>query len=182
MEQVDSISKSQINPISVIVCVDQNNGIGRNGVIPWHLKSDMTRFRQITTNGTVIMGRRTWESIGCRPLANRANIVLTSDMKGIVGALAYTSLYRALESHNNGPRLQSRGMSLGIRPLFVIGGSRLYAESIPLAQHIYLTRIDIDAQCDVKFPYHLLSGHNGDIGPWLTEDGIRYRFEYYSPR
>jgi len=154
--------------IDIIACLDKENGIGKNGTIPWHIKPDMAYFEFMTRGTTVIMGRRTWESIHCKPLIGRKNIVLTTTLKGLSGALVYKNLQSAIEA------------SYGDL-IFVIGGYRLYAEAIPLATNIYLTRVDIDAECDVKFPFELLSEHQCNIGEWLIDGSNRYRFEHYTP-
>ena len=152
--------------IDIIACVDRNNGIGRNGTIPWHIKADMAYFEFMTRGTTVIMGRRTWESLQRKPLIGRKNIVITTTLKGLSGALVYKNLQSAIDA------------SYG-ELIFVIGGHQLYAEAIPLATNIYLTRVDINANCDVTFPFDLLSDHQSNIGEWLIDGDNHYRFEHY---
>ena len=156
--------------ISLIACVDKNNGIGLNGTIPWSLKPDMKHFRKLTINSTIIMGRLTWESIGSKPLPNRDNIVITSKPDTINGARACSSLDQALQisaSH--------------LKPVFIIGGSEIYKEALLNgASKVYLTRIDRDYECDTLFPFDSMKGFDWEIGDWLYEGDIKYRFEIYN--
>jgi thymidylate synthase len=121
----------------IIVAADEKNGIGKNGSIPWHNKNDMAFFRRMTTGGTVIMGRITYESIG-RLLPNRQNIVITS-RTDIIGPEIASSFNDAINLSNKDK-------------VNVIGGGVLYKDTIEEANNIYLTRIKGNYDCDVFFP------------------------------
>lgn len=155
--------------VFIIACVDAENGIGLNGSMPWSLKPDMKYFRKMTTNTTIIMGRRTWESIGSKPLPNRVNIVVTSNPSTISDCISCLSLEEALET--------AKGL---VKPIFIIGGTRMYHEAVPFASHVYLTRIRASYNCDTLFPFHLIKHFRKEIGPWNEVNRLEYRFEIYS--
>ena len=125
--------------LSLIVAVAENGVIGRNNSLPWHISEDLRYFKQITSGKTVIMGRKTFQSIG-RPLPNRINIVITRDphfhAEGIVIA---RSLDDALAKAGDGEAM-------------VIGGSSLFLEALPRADRFYLTEIHRAYDGDVQFP------------------------------
>jgi dihydrofolate reductase len=128
--------------ISIIAAVAKNGVIGKDNKLIWKLPADLQRFKEITTGHTVIMGRKTFESIG-RALPNRRNIVITRqpEYKAVEGVEVSTSLEQAIA------RLQ------GEPEVFIIGGGELYRQAIAFADRIYLTRIDQDFEGDVSFPY-----------------------------
>lgn len=113
--------------------------IGRDGGLPWHLPSDMKHFRELTTGGTVVMGRRTWESIPekFRPLPGRRNIVLSSRAT-FDGAEVHGSLESALAAAGT--------------DAYIIGGGATYAETLPLADRVYATEIAEEVAGDTFFP------------------------------
>jgi dihydrofolate reductase len=126
--------------LSLIVAMARNRVIGRDGKLPWHLPADLKRFRALTMGHHILMGRKTWESIG-RPLPGRASIVITRTAGyAAAGATIVHSLNDALES--------ARGDS----EVFVIGGAEVYRDALPLADRIYLTELQADFEGDVLFP------------------------------
>jgi dihydrofolate reductase len=129
--------------IALVVAMSRNRVIGRENALPWHAPEDLKRFKRLTTGRPVIMGRKTYASIG-RPLPNRLNIVITRDRdfraSGVVHA--YT-LEEAL-------RLAQESM-LGDEAM-VIGGAQIFELVLPMAQVIHLTEIDIDIEGDTFFP------------------------------
>lgn len=126
--------------LSIIVAVAENGVIGRGGGLPWRLPDDLRRFKELTMGKPVIMGRRTWESLG-RALPGRRNLVV-SRMPGYSarGAEIAFSLPDALRRTTNEPEV------------FVMGGAQLYAEALPLADRLYLTRVHAAVDGDVLFP------------------------------
>jgi len=128
--------------ISLIVAMDEQGGIGKEGQIPWHLSADLKRFKTLTMGHHMIMGRKTCESIG-RALPGRTSIVLTRTADSqFPGCLVAGSLAEALAL------AESRGEG----EVFIIGGGEIYAQSLPMADRIYLTRVHVIAGCDVFFP------------------------------
>lgn len=128
------------NPLTLIVAHDQNRLIGREGDLPWRLPNDLKRFKALTLGHTVLMGRKTWQSLPRRPLPGRDNRVLTRDAGYVAeGASVFTSLEAALAAPAQGT-------------LFIIGGASLYEHTLPLAQRLELTQVQTHAQGDVHFP------------------------------
>lgn len=122
--------------ISLICAASQNGVIGVNDRLPWRLPADLKRFKSLTMNHPVLMGRKTYESIG-KPLAGRTNVVITrqKDFKA-PGCRVASSLQEAIQLCPNQEEV------------FVIGGASIYNEALPLADRIYLTRIHQDFQGD----------------------------------
>ena len=127
----------------MIAAVSTNNVIGKNGQLPWHLKTDLRRFKKLTENHTIIMGRRCFESIG-KPLPNRTNIVVSSNTDlEIPGCIVKPSLQYAADYANS--RYDSTP--------FIIGGGTLYRQAINLVNFLYLTRVHTTIEDgDVFFP------------------------------
>ena len=125
--------------IQIIVAIAKNFVIGNKGQIPCHLSEDLKHFKEITTGHPVVMGRRTFESIG-RVLPNRMNIMVSSTFdKEVEGLAVVKSLDEAVSL-------------AGDKTLMVIGGARMYAEALPLASTLHLTTIDKEFSGDTKFP------------------------------
>ncbi|MBE7176626.1 MAG: dihydrofolate reductase [Mucilaginibacter polytrichastri] len=125
--------------ISLIVAAARNNAIGKDNRLLWHLPADLQHFKKITSGHTIIMGRRTFDSIG-KPLPNRRNIIITRSLHGILGGEISSSLPAALS------------MCADEQEVFVIGGGEIYREALPLADRIYLTRVEAEPEADVFFP------------------------------
>lgn len=126
--------------ISIIVATDSNNLIGNNNQLPWHLPADLKHFKNITTGHTIIMGRKTYDSIG-KALPNRKNIVITRNTNyTLPDAEVVNSLQQALQNR------------VGEGEVFIIGGSQIFNEALPLATKLYLTIIHHTFQGDTWFP------------------------------
>lgn len=123
--------------ITLIAACSKNWVIGKDNQLIWHLPEDLKRFRKLTTNKSVLMGRKTFESIG-KPLPNRKNIIITSDRNFKVdGCFVYNDLIQALQNEED---------------IMVIGGGQIYQQSIKLADKIELTMIDEEFEGDSFFP------------------------------
>jgi dihydrofolate reductase len=129
--------------LAILAAIGKNRVIGKNGKLPWHISDDLKRFKRLTTGHAVLMGRKTYESIG-RPLVNRRNVVLTH--RPIPGVETYGSLDEALQALASEERV------------FVIGGATLYSQLIEFADELYLTMVSTDVEGDAFFPpyEHLL--------------------------
>jgi len=126
--------------ISLIVAASTNNVIGAKGELPWHLSSDLKRFKGLTMGKPIIMGRLTYESIG-RPLPGRQNIVITRQAGYEAdGCDVVQSIDAALEA------------AAGAEEIMIIGGSHVYQEFLPRACRIYLTRVQAEVDGDVFLP------------------------------
>jgi dihydrofolate reductase len=144
---VQGVGVTQPLSLVIVVAVAENGVIGRNGTLPWRLKSDMAYFRKVTMGKPVVMGRKTWDSLSRKPLAGRTNIVVTRDGTFTApGALAVTSVEAAL--------VAARGDALrrGVDEIVVIGGNDIFAAILPIADRIELTRVKLRPQGDVYFP------------------------------
>ncbi len=126
--------------VSIVVATDDRGGIGRDGRLPWHLPEDLRRFKRITMGKPIVMGRRTWQSIG-RALPGRHNIVISRqaglDLPAVtvVGSLA--------------DALRAAG---AVPEACVIGGAQIYRLALPLAQEVHLTRVHTVVDADTFFP------------------------------
>jgi len=127
--------------ISIIVAIAQNNGIGRNNQLLWHIPADMKRFKQITLGHTVIMGRNTFLSLPGGPLKNRRNVVISDNpSESFEGCEMVYSIREALEKCDPGAEN------------FVIGGASLYRQFLPLTNRLYITRVNKPFEADTFFP------------------------------
>lgn len=128
--------------ISLIVAVSANNVIGKENKLPWYLPNDLKYFKNTTWAMPIIMGRKTYESIG-KPLPGRTNIVISRNTAwNADGTFSVQTLDQAIELSNQ----------LQVKELFIIGGAEIFNTSLPLAKRIYLTRIHQDFDGDVFFP------------------------------
>ncbi|HEY3076832.1 MAG TPA: dihydrofolate reductase [Burkholderiales bacterium] len=161
----------QIGPkIYLVAAVAANGVIGRNGRLPWHLPEDLKHFKRLTLGHPVIMGRRTWESLG-RPLPGRDNIVVTRTAGyEAPGAALASSLEAAL------------ALCAGESVVFVIGGQQLFAESLPIAAGLVLTEIYRDYEGDTWFPqYDRSSWRETQRERHTAADGTKFDFALYEP-
>lgn len=125
--------------MEIVVAMTENNVIGQNGKMPWHLPADLAHFKKLTSGHTIVMGRRTWESIG-GPLPDRENIVVTRQPNFVAGGA------RTVHSLEEGIK------GIGSGRVFVIGGGEMYAEAISGASHLHVTVIHATMDGDTFFP------------------------------
>ena len=128
--------------LSIIACISQTNrAIGYQNRLLFHIKSDLTRFRELTTGHTIIMGRKTYDSLPNGALPHRRNIVVSNSMKEMEGCEVYPNLEAALKAAESP------------QEIFIIGGESIYRQSLHVARKLYLTVVD-DApqQADAFFP------------------------------
>ena len=129
--------------LALIAAISNNNCIGKNGKLPWHIPEDLAYFKKITQGKVIIMGRRTWESIPVdfRPLSHRTNVVLTSQKEYAVprGVEVYQTLADALDAHRN-------------EDMMIIGGATIYNQTIDKADTLYITYIHETVYGDAFFP------------------------------
>jgi dihydrofolate reductase len=147
----------------LIAAIARNRVIGKNGKLPWHIPEDLARFKQLTTGHTVIMGRKTFDSLD-KPFPNRVNIVITSNV--INGVKSYPSLEFALQALNNE------------KEVFVIGGGRVYTNALRFADELRLTLLDRDVDGDTYFPpYQEILKRNFRL--IKEEHGVGVTFAHY---
>lgn len=150
--------------ISIIAAIDEKRGIGKNNQLPWHIPEDLKRFKEITSGHTIIMGRKTFESIG-KPLPNRKNIVITSQLQNLDGAINDLIFVSSLE----------QALEIAKGDVFIIGGGQVYGQAIEKADKLYLTLVEGDFNCDTFFPDYSSFTNENFIGAG-EENGIRYKF------
>ncbi len=128
--------------ISLIVCMARNRVIGRNGGMPWRMPSDLKHLRAMTLGKIVIMGRKTFQSIG-KPLDGRSNYVVTRQaglvIPGVTVVASVADALAAARSHGSGE-------------VMILGGGEIYAQALPLADRIYLTELQAEIDGDTLFP------------------------------
>jgi dihydrofolate reductase len=167
-------------PLDIVVAFDQDNGIGKQGTIPWKVPADLKHFRGITSTtidpakqNAVIMGRKTWESIPdkYRPLPGRRNIVLSLGSTNFLGAIHASSFLGAMSIAE---------LDDAVERTFVIGGAEAYKLALPFARRIYVTRVSGHHDCDVFFP-NIPSVFVQEIEEpdQCTDAGIAFRYVHY---
>ena len=156
--------------MDIIVCIDKNNGIGKDGGLLFRIPEDMAYFRRMTVNKTVIMGRKTLESLpGGRPLENRRNIVLTRNKDSVPeGASAVSSI-------------DELKRAIGNDKAFVIGGESIYAMLLDYCERAYVTKVEADGNADRFFPdiRSMPNWRLAEQGEEREHDGLKYRFNVY---
>ena len=164
------MSKENHQRIYLVAAVAANGVIGREGRLPWHLPEDLKHFKRLTLGHPIIMGRRTWESLG-GPLPGREHIVVTRTAGyEAPGAAVASSLDAAL------------ALCAGEPVVFVIGGRELFAEALALAAGLVLTEIHRDYQGDTCFPpYDRSRWRETQRERHVTADGTKFDFVLYEP-
>ncbi|HGY5235728.1 MULTISPECIES: type 3 dihydrofolate reductase [Aeromonas] len=162
--------------ISMIAAVAQDRVIGKDNQMPWHMPADLAHFKRITLGKPVLMGRKTFESIG-RPLPGRRNLVISRNPEYRVdGVEVIDSVKAALELLSHGEAVEE---------LMVIGGGHLFEQLLPKAERLYLTQIELEVEGDAHFPvldhtdWELLEAesHSAD-----ERNAYPYRFETWQRR
>jgi dihydrofolate reductase len=126
--------------ISIIVAVGKNNEIGKDNQLLWHLPNDLKYFKQITMGLPVIMGRKTYESIG-RPLPGRVNVIITRNSSFQPdGCIVVDSIQNAMKA------------TMPANDIMIIGGAEIYTQTLPIADRIYVTEVDAELEADKFFP------------------------------
>ena len=149
--------------ITLIAAHNLQRVIGKNGAVPWHLPEDLKRFKELTIGKTVLMGRRTFESIGV-PLPERRNLVISRRLTSIDGAEVFSSIESALTS------------CLPNEELFIIGGGEIFAQTLPLADELKLTVVRSSEEGDVYFPeYTSLIGSQFRMVHEEEREGFSYQ-------
>jgi dihydrofolate reductase len=127
--------------ISIIVAVSEDWGIGKDNELLWHISGDLKRFKRLTSGNTVIMGKKTWESLPRKPLPGRKNIVMTDNpQETIADAVTAYSIEDAL------------GKCEKTGEIFIIGGGSIYSQFMLIADKLYITHVHKKAQADIYFP------------------------------
>lgn len=127
--------------LSIIVAIASDGAIGRANDLLWHLPADLKRFKELTTGHTILMGRKTFESLPRGPLPNRRNIIISRSLPAQPGAEVYSTIQQALEA------------CASDEEVFIIGGGEIYRQLLPNTERIYLTRVQASfPDAEVFFP------------------------------
>jgi dihydrofolate reductase len=157
--------------VSALVAMARNRVIGFNNALPWHLPPDLKRFKLLTMGHPIIMGRKTYESIG-RPLPGRISIIITRqadyDVPG--DAIVVDSLAQALHAGGGKARGHVNAGSMTEGEAFVIGGAEIFRQALPLCDRIYITEIQADFEGDVLFPEF-------NLEEWIESSRERCRWD-----
>lgn len=154
--------------LALIAAIGPSLALGRKGDLIWHISADLKNFKRLTTGHPVIMGRKTWESLPKRPLPGRLNIVMSRSGYAAEGAKTAADAESVLD------------LCLGHKTPMVIGGAEIYRLFLPIANTLYITRInaEVPEDTDTWFPEFENQFHIIESGEWETDPaGIRYRFE-----
>ncbi len=172
-----------MKPFSIVVAMDEKNGIGKNGDLAWRLPADLKHFKEITTSvgqagkiNAVIMGRKTWDSLPekFKPLPGRANVILSraSDIQVPMGVPVFSNLDQTFEFLE---------LEESIENIFVIGGGQIFTEALkdPHCQKLYLTHLKGDFHCDTFFPNIPSFFKKHEESQWFSEGTLQYQFVEY---
>ena len=133
-------------PLCLIAALAENRVIGRDNQLPWHLPADLKHFKAKTLGKPIIMGRKTWDSLG-RPLPGRLNLVVSRQAGlQLEGAEVFATLDAARE------RAEAWAREQGVEEVMLIGGAQLYEQALPIADRLYLTRVALQPEGDAWFP------------------------------
>jgi len=152
-----------MSEIVLVLAVAQNGVIGKKGAIPWHISDDMKRFKALTLGHTVVMGRKTWDSLPKKPLPGRINVVVTrqNDWQA-EGAVIAHSLGQATAGTSG--------------TVMVIGGAEVYERALPLATRIELTEVHKDFAGDATFIFDRKGWHETAREDRVTPEGLRFSY------
>ena len=157
--------------ISIIVAIDNNGAIGRRNDIPWHLSDDLKRFKAITMGHTDIMGKNTWDSLPFKPLKGRRNIVISTSMSKTEGCEIANTIEDAMK------------MAAQDEQAFIIGGARIYEQTIEKADRLIVTHVDLSVtDADRYFPKISAKWKAIEKSEVMNDDksGISYQYITYS--
>ena len=156
--------------ISIIVAISENNAIGKENQLLWRISDDLKRFKQLTTSHTIIMGRKTFDSIG-KPLPGRTTVIVTRNAElKVEGCVVAHSLQQAISACADDSEI------------FIVGGAELYTQALPLVDKLYITEIQQDVEGDAHFPefdqrhWQLLSK---DVRSQETPQPLEFHFASY---
>ena len=152
-----------MSEIVLVVAIAHNGVIGKDGIIPWHISEDMKRFKALTLGHTIVMGRKTWDSLPKKPLPGRINVVVTRQKDWRAEGAVTASSLGAATSGTSGT-------------VMVIGGAEIYERALPLAARIELTEIHKDFEGDARFQLDRGGWHETAREDHVTADGLRYSY------
>lgn len=169
--------------ISIIACISKNRAIGYQNQLLYHIKSDMARFKELTMGHSIIMGRKTFESLPHGALPHRHNVVVSQTKKEIPGCEVFASLDEAIHQHDYDSLYcasKEETWMVSSKEDFIIGGESIYRQALPYASRIYLTVVDDEAEhADAFFPEIAISEWEEVEKEMRNENGISFSFLTY---
>lgn len=163
------IRKETKHMIALIVAYSNNKVIGLNGKMPWNLPGDLKRYKELTMGNAIVMGRKTYESIG-RPLEGRLNIVISkTNNYSADNLITVCSLSEAVKQ-------------AGTKDIFISGGNRVYSEALPYCEKLFVTQIDVDIKGDTFFPTFNESIYDISEDGYFDNEQYPYRFLTYTKK
>lgn len=192
-----------MNKLKIIACVDKKLGIGYKGELLYHSKKDMEYFKRLTMGRTVVMGRKTWESLGCKPLKHRNNVIIskklapkpTAPIKDGASGLEFddrdtwlaedTWAYGSVEEFLDVLRYPTNDFNykkclLDESDIYVIGGGKIYRQLLPYCDTLYLTEVDAEKEADRRFPRFSKREFKRKVITEWEEDGLQYKLVEYT--
>ena len=156
--------------ISHVVALSNNRVIGKDNDLPWNLKTDLKHFKEYTTNKILLMGRKTFESIG-RPLPNRTNIIVSNTIQSIEGAEVFSDLNSALS------KAKEKCETLDKNEIVIIGGGFLFNDTLDIVNKLVLTRVDCEIDGDIFYPeINLLNWNKISSEKYLKDNENEFDF------
>jgi dihydrofolate reductase len=152
-----------VSEIILVVAIADNGVIGKDGAIPWHISEDLKRFKALTMGHTIVMGRKTWDSLPRKPLPGRANVVVTRNADwSAEGAIRASSVGQAVDGTSG--------------PVFIIGGAEIYDLALPHATRVELTEVHRAFDGDARFDFDRKGWRETARESHVTPDGLRYSY------
>lgn len=158
--------------INAIVAVDDHWGIGKAGTMPWsNLSEDLKRFKQLTDNSMIVMGKNTWLSLPKRPLPNRDNVVVSKTLDDAF----------AIKVQGDVKAIITKLKQTTDRDIWIIGGAEIYRQFLPFCNSVYITKIYGDYECDTKFPEAVLTRHFAldYIEDSIVDNDVEFHYEIW---
>jgi len=172
-----------MSKLKLIACVAKDGGIGKDGKLLFHSKKDMVYFKRMTMGRTVVMGRKTYESLG-KPLAHRNNVVISKkpmDENISECVWGYRSVEEFLSKLNEEQEFfDIKAILMKETDVYVIGGGSVYEQLLPFCDTLYLTEVDVTREADTFFPKFDKNDFNQRVLDEWEEDGLRYKLTEYT--
>ncbi len=158
--------------IAIVVGMSTNRVIGKDGGLPWHIRSDLKKFKEITAGKPLIMGATTWDSLPRKPLPGRLNLVLTRDPRFEAdGAIVCNSIFEAVDI------AREHAVDDDIDEICVIGGANIYEQFLPKSDRLYVSEIQADVEGDAIFPeIDTMTWELASSEPYVKAEGDDYDF------
>lgn len=164
--------------IAQVVAMSDNHAIGKDNDLPWHIPADLQHFKQLTINGVVIMGRKTFESMGAKPLPKRTNIVISQNVDYQTNYSSVIILHDLSEAIAVGAKFAKEK---GLNSIWIIGGERLFAETMPISDRLEITQVATHIENATAFyPDIFENFHIVSQSDWQYDENSQLKFRFVS--